>query len=81
MSLLDKTKSEVARLLTWYRGNNLSLNSEKTKEMIIDARKRKEQLAPPYINGTEVERVKSFKVLGTYVSEDLTWTHNPQQIV
>lgn len=70
----------MAQLLTWCRHNNLTLNSEKTEEMIIDLRKRKEQHAPLYIDGTQVERVKSFKVLGTYISEDLTWTHNTQQI-
>lgn len=49
--------------------------------MIINLRKRKEQHTSLYINGTQVERLKSFKVLGTYISEDLIWTHSTEQIV
>lgn len=74
-------RDEVAQLVSWCRDNNLSLNSEKTKEMIIDPRKRRDQHAPLYISGTQVERVKTFKLLSTHISEDLTWTHNMQQIV
>ncbi|XDV52623.1 hypothetical protein PO909_021331 [Leuciscus waleckii] len=67
-------RREMAGLLA-----NLSLNVQKTKEMIIDRRRRKEQHTPIYIGETEVERVKTFKFLGTYISEDFTWSHNTQQ--
>ncbi|KAK3512341.1 hypothetical protein QTP70_005804 [Hemibagrus guttatus] len=51
-------------------------------EMIIDPRrKRKEQHTPVYIGETEVERVKTFKFLGTYISEDFIWSHNTQQLL
>ncbi|XP_054650702.1 uncharacterized protein LOC129191401 [Dunckerocampus dactyliophorus] len=54
----------------------------KTKEMIIDPRTReKEPHRPLFIGETEVERVKTFKFLGTHISEDLTWSHNTQQIL
>eukprot|EP00061_Rhincodon_typus_P012385 g38085.t1 len=36
----------------------------KTKELIIDFRTKRGEHAPIYINGTEVERVKSVKFLG-----------------
>ncbi|KAK3538455.1 hypothetical protein QTP86_003706 [Hemibagrus guttatus] len=49
-------RTEVAGLIAWCRKNNLSLNTDKTKEMIIDPRrKRKEQHTPIYIGETEVE--------------------------
>jgi hypothetical protein len=42
--------------------NNLSLNINKTKELIVDF--RKQQREPPiHNNGTTVEKVKSFKFL------------------
>ncbi|XP_054630180.1 transmembrane protein 17A isoform X2 [Dunckerocampus dactyliophorus] len=57
-------------------------HSDKTKEMIIDPRTReKEPHRPLFIHETEVERVKTFKFLGTHISEDLTWSHNTQQIM
>ncbi len=53
----------------------LSLNVSKTKELIVDFRKRQQRpYTPLMISGTPVERVSSFKYLGVNISEDLTWT-------
>ncbi len=53
----------------------LSPNVRKTKELIVDFRKRQQW---PYthlmISGTPVERAGSFKYLGVNISEGLTWT-------
>ena len=46
--------------------------------MIIDPRKRRDQHRP--LHNGEVERVKTFKYLGTHISEDLSWSHNTQHI-
>ncbi len=70
---------EVERLTSWYQDNCLSLNVSKTKELIVDFRKRQQWLYTPLmISGTPVERVSSFKYLGVNISEDLTWTTNIQ---
>ncbi len=70
---------EVERLTSWCQDNCLSLNVSKTKELIVDFRKRQQR---PYtllmISGTPVERVSSFKYLGVNISEDLTWTTHIQ---
>ncbi len=62
---------EVERLTSWCQDNCLSLNVSKTKELIVDFRKRH---LLPYtslmISGTPVERV--------HISEDLTWTTHIQ---
>ncbi len=66
---------EVERLTAWCQDNCLSLNVSKTKELIVDFRKRQQQpYTPLMISGTPVERVSSFKYLGVNISEDLTWT-------
>ncbi len=65
---------EVERL-TWCQDNCLSLNVSKTKELIVDFRKRQQRpYTPLMISGTPVERVSSFKYLGVNIAEDLTWT-------
>ena len=74
-------REEVAQLVSWCHTNNLSLNAEKTKEMIIDPRRRRDLHGPLYIGEAQVERVKTFKFLGTHISEDLSWSHNTQHIV
>ncbi len=66
---------EVERLTSWCQDNCLSLNVSKTKELIVDFRKRQQRpYTPLMISGTPVERVSSFKYLSVNISEDLTWT-------
>ncbi len=70
---------EVERLTSWCQDNCLSLNVSKTKELIVDFRKRQQRpYTPLMISGTPVERVSSFKYLGVHISEDLTWTTHIQ---
>ncbi len=70
---------EVERLTSWCQDNCLSLNVSKTKELIVDFRKRHLlPYTPLMISGTPVERVSSFKYPGVNISEDLTWTTHIQ---
>ncbi len=70
---------EVGRLTSWCQDNCLFLNVSKTKELIVDFRKRQQRpYTPLMISGTPVERVSSFKYLGVNISEDLTWTTHIQ---
>ncbi len=70
---------EVERITSWCQDNCLSLNVSKTKELIVDFRKRQQRpYTPLMISGTPVERVSSFKYLGVNISEDLTWTAHIQ---
>eukprot|EP00061_Rhincodon_typus_P014259 g41175.t1 len=61
-------------LVMWCNENNLSLNVGKTKELIIDFRKKRGEHVPIYINGTEVQRVESVKFLGMMKTNNLSWT-------
>ncbi len=52
---------EVERLTSWCQDNCLSLNVSKTKELMVDFRKRQQRpYIPLIISGTPVERVSSF---------------------
>ena len=74
-------RREVDSLITWCGNNNLTLNTDKTKEMIVDMRKERRPHQPLFIRGLEVERVNNFKYLGVHISDDLTWTFNTTQVV
>jgi len=52
----------------------MRLNPAKCKAMTIDFLDYNScTWHPIYTGGVVIERVKSFKLLGVYISEDLTW--------
>ena len=58
------------------------LTVDKTKEMIIDFRRKcKNTKDPVYIDGKAVEQVDSFKLHGTQIASNLTWNLNSQDIM
>ncbi|KAI4883835.1 hypothetical protein NFI96_020724 [Prochilodus magdalenae] len=69
-------REEVQQLTDWCRTNNLSLNVDKTKEMVVDFRRTRRDHSPLHIDGSTVEIVKSTKFLGVHLAEDLTWSLN-----
>ncbi len=74
-------REEVAQLAEWCGANNLSLNVEKTKEVVLDFRRRNSTDHPPLtIDSSTVERVSSTKFLGVHIMEDLTWTTNTMSL-
>jgi hypothetical protein len=64
-----------------YQDNNLSLNVRKSKELIVDYRKRSYEHAPININRAVVERVESFKVLGVHITKDISWSKHTHTVV
>ena len=61
--------------------NDLILNVPKTKEMIIDFCKNKLPIEPIVIKGIPVEQVDAFKLLGTLLENDLTWSKNCDKLI
>lgn len=66
----------VDKILAYGDDNDLILNVDKTKELIMDFRKKNQFLQPLVIKGMEVEKVESYKFLGLHVSSNLSWTIN-----
>jgi len=73
--------SEVEQLVRWCENNNLILNTSKTKEMIVDFRKKAVRHLPLSINDQIGERVTSFCLLGTTIHQSLSWDMNISHIV
>jgi hypothetical protein len=61
--------------------NNLSLNISKTKELILDYRKRRGEHASIHFNEVGVERVKNIKFFGVHITKELTWTPHTHTFV
>ena len=73
-------REEVRTLGVWCLENNLSLNVNKTKEMIVDFRKQQSEHPPIHINGTAVE-VESFKFPGVRITDKLKWSTHTDSVV
>jgi hypothetical protein len=64
-------REEVRALGVSCQENNLSLNVNKTKEMIVDFRKQQRELPAIHIDRITVEKVESFKFLGVHITDKL----------
>ena len=65
----------------WCQDDNLSLNVIKTKEMIVDYRKRRAEHAPILIDSAVLEQVESFKFLGVHITNELSWSKHTKTVV
>ena len=66
-------REEVRDLAVWCHHNNLPFNLIKTKEIVMDYRKMRDENAPILIDGAVVEQVESFLFLGVQINK-LTWS-------
>ena len=74
-------REEVRDVAGWCQNNSLSLNVTKTKEMVVDYRKRRTEHTPILIDRAVVEQVESFKFLGVHIPNKLTWSKHTKTVV
>jgi hypothetical protein len=74
-------REEVRDMAGWCQNNNLSHNVIKTKEMIVDYRKRRTEHAPILIDGGVVEQVENFKFLVVHITNKLEWSKHTKTVV
>ncbi|KAK0137273.1 RNA-directed DNA polymerase from mobile element jockey [Merluccius polli] len=73
-------RSLVEDFVRWCRSNHLQLNTSKTKEMVVDFRRKKPHLQPVSIEGVDVEVVRTYKYLGLQLDDKLDWTANMEAV-
>ena len=66
-------KSSIADFTNWCQKNKLLLNTDKTKELIIDFRQKSQPVVPLRINGKDIEQVSSYKYLGIHIDNNINW--------
>jgi exonuclease III len=82
----NKLNGTMSTLEDWASKSNLLLNETKTKQMLITTQQmsRAHELENfvPFITvkGKVVERVTTFKLLGTLINENLKWTDHIKQV-
>ncbi len=74
-------REEVSTLTKWCQENHLSLNIDKTKELVVDYRRQSREHTPITIDKTPMERVNSFKFLCVHITKDLTWSAHTDAVL
>ena len=75
-SIANTLNADLANVSDWMKANKLSLNTSKTKYMIISSHKRLhriESVPPMILDNTQIKRVKFTNSLGLMIDETLTW--------
>ena len=76
-----KTQKYISTLDTWSTEHNIKLNKKKTTIMLINFTKKHQFSTRLKLKDTNIEQVKHFKVLGTILSDDLSWDANCNAII
>ena len=63
------------------RCQDLSLKLIKTKEIIVDYRKRRTKHTPILIDRAVVEQVESFNFLGVHITNKLSWFKHTKTVM
>ena len=63
-------------MVGWCVDNNLELNLSKTKEIIVDFRRKKTPIRSLSFHCVEVKQAEPFRFLRTTISGDLSWSKN-----
>ena len=83
---VDEMKKTLSSIESWAADSNLLLNEIKTKQMVITTKHMSkmhnfEGYTPPLtLKDETVDRVEEFKLLGTWLSEDLKWAEHVNEL-
>lgn len=81
-SLRNKVQSDLNTIASWLAFNKLTLNSDKTKYMLVKPFYSQIQTTNFHltIDNAQMERVSTFKYLGLIIREDLKWDNHIDSI-
>ena len=74
-------RSEVELLVKWCSDNNLILNVDKTKVLIVDFRKSRNSKDSIIINSSTIEPVNIHQFICLTVMNTLCWSQNADKII
>jgi DNA-directed RNA polymerase subunit H (RpoH/RPB5) len=78
---IGNMSASIQRISGFCTNEKMVLNPKKTKEMIIDLRAQRSNIPNISFNERIVERVTSYKLLGTWIDNDFKWITNTEFII
>ena len=76
-----KTQNQLEIIQNWTKNQKMKLNVKKTKSMIFNFSKHHQFTTNLEVDGENIEIVNEAKLLGTIITDKLTWDRNTQEIV
>ena len=80
-SPIGNIQRSVNNVVQFAKDESMELNGKKCKEMLIDFRKKKTEIPLINIGDDKISRVKSYKLLGIWIDDDMRWKTNTEYIV
>lgn len=80
----EKSNSQLVlnEVNNWTKKNLFQLNSDETKELVINFnRPNEESMSPLYIEDQPIKSVKSAKLLGVTLNSELSWNNHIENLV
>jgi hypothetical protein len=80
-------EATMSQLESWASESNLLMNGDKTKQMLLTTPHMSkvhnlgEFIPSLSVGGQVVEKVKTFKLLGTWINENLKWSDNVKHVL
>ena len=74
-----KLNADLSHVNDWLKANKLTLNTSKTKFMLIASKGKLSQFRTNFcihINGSTIKQVKQKKILGIIIDNELRWTEH-----
>ena len=76
-----KTQDHLNRIQHWTNEKKMKLNVSKTKNIIFNFSRNKQFSTELKLNGEMIETVSETKLLGTVITDDLSWKKNTDKII
>ena len=78
---IGNSQSTVNDITRFTEKEQMELNAKKCSEVIVDFRKNKTVIPPVCIGQRPMSRVKTFKLLGLWMNDNLNWETNTEYII
>ena len=75
-----KTQSQLNMINDWTKKQKMKLNIKKTKSMIFNYSKKHQFITNLKVDDESIEIVKEAKLLGTVLTDKLTWDRNTEEL-
>ena len=78
---IGNSQSTVNNVIRFTENEQMELNAKKCNKVIVDFRKNKTVIPPVCIGQQPMARVKTFKLLGLWMNDNLNWETNTEYII